>query len=253
LANAKAELDITKRIQELLVPSNSELEAIHNLDIAGFMSPAEEVGGDYYDVLYYGNGLTIGIGDITGHGLESGLLMLMTQTAVRTLIASGEHNPARFFEILNMTLYDNLQRMQADKSMTIARLDYQDADQGGTLRISGQHEHLLVLRHSGKVEVVDTLMLGLPVGLEPSIEQYIAEHSLSLSRGDGVVVYTDGITEAENKHAEQYGLERLCGVVSKYWHQPAQSISEHVVADVNAHIAGHTIYDDMSLVVLKQQ
>ncbi|MEM6431601.1 MAG: PAS domain-containing protein, partial [Deinococcota bacterium] len=253
LSKAEAELDITKRIQELLIPSNSELEAINNLDIAGFMSPAEEVGGDYYDVLHYGDGLTIGIGDVTGHGLESGLLMLMTQTAVRTLIASGEHDPARFFEVLNVTLYDNLQRMQADKSLTIARLDYRGVDQGGTLRISGQHEHLLVLRQSGEVEVVDTLMLGLPVGLEPSVERYIAEHSLSLAHGDGVVIYTDGITEAENVNAEQYGLERLCGVVSKYWHQPAQSISEQVVADVNAHIAGHTIYDDMSLVVLKQQ
>jgi PAS domain S-box-containing protein len=253
LAKAEAELDITRRIQELLIPSNGELAAIHNLDIAGFMSPAEEVGGDYYDVLHYGDGLTIGIGDVTGHGLESGLLMLMTQTAVRTLIASGEHDPARFFEVLNVTLYDNLQRMHADKSMTIARLDYQEVDQGGSLRISGQHEHLLVLRNTGEVEVVDTLMLGLPVGLEPSIKQYIAEHSLLLAQGDGIVIYTDGITEAENVAAEQYGLERLCSVVSKYWHQPAKAISEHVVADVNAHIAGHTIFDDMSLVVLKQQ
>jgi len=83
-----AELNVARRIQQMILPSPQELE-IEGLDIAGYMAPADEVGGDYYDVLYTDDIVTISIGDVTGHGLESGLLMLMTQTAVRTLKEAG--------------------------------------------------------------------------------------------------------------------------------------------------------------------
>lgn len=253
LTRAETELSITKQIQELLIPSESELQAIHHLDIAGFMVPAEQVGGDYYDVLAYGDGLTISMGDVTGHGLESGLLMLMTQTAVRTLIASGEHDPKRFFEILNLTLYDNLQRMRADKSLTLSRLDYQQHATGGRVRLSGQHEYLLVVRSTGEVECIDTVMLGLPLGLEASIERFIAEHPITLAAGDGAVLYTDGITEAEREDGQQYGLARLQQVLLEHWQQPAKTICAEVISDVYSYIADHTVFDDMSLVVLKQR
>jgi PAS domain S-box-containing protein len=253
LTRAETELSITKKIQELLLPSEGELQAIDHLDIAGFMVPAEQIGGDYYDVLAYGDGLTFSIGDVTGHGLESGLLMLMTQTAVRTLIASGEHDPKRFFEVLNVTLYDNLQRMRVDKSLTLSRLDYVRAQTGGQMRLSGQHEHLLVVRASGEIELVDTLMLGLPLGLEASIERHIAEHFITLAAGDGVVLYTDGITEAESIDGEQYGLERLQAVVLEHWRQSAKAISAEVISDVYTYIAEHTVFDDISLVIIKQR
>lgn len=94
-----AELDVARQIQQMILPKPEELEAVPQLDIAGFMEPAAEVGGDYYDVLYnvlHEEGVvTIGIGDVTGHGLESGILMLMTQTAVRTLQELRESDPVR--------------------------------------------------------------------------------------------------------------------------------------------------------------
>ena len=253
LTRAETELSITKKIQELLIPSESELQLIDYLDIAGFMVPAEQVGGDYYDVLAYGDNLTLSMGDVTGHGLESGLLMLMTQTAVRTLIASGEHDPKRFFEVLNLTLYDNLQRMRADKSLTLSRLDYQQHATGGRVRLSGQHEYLLVVRSTGEVECIDTVMLGLPLGLEASIERHIGEQHIALAAGDGVVLYTDGITEAERQDGQQYGLARLQAVVLEHWQQPAKTICAEVISDVYSYIADHTVFDDMSLVVLKQR
>ena len=81
-----AELEITKRIQQMILPSADELRAIAELDIAGYMAPADDVGGDYYDVLQREGTVAISIGDVTGHGLESGLVMLMTQTAVQALL-----------------------------------------------------------------------------------------------------------------------------------------------------------------------
>ena len=85
-----AELQVTEKIQRMILPSKEELKAIGDLDIAGYMEPADEVGGDYYDVLQQNGRLKIAIGDVTGHGMESGMVMLMTQTAVRTLLENEE-------------------------------------------------------------------------------------------------------------------------------------------------------------------
>jgi sigma-B regulation protein RsbU (phosphoserine phosphatase) len=248
LSQAEAELQVTQRIQELLLPADHELDAISGLDIASYMKPAEEVGGDYYDILQVGDSVKFGIGDVTGHGLESGLLMLMTQTAVRTLLASNEHDPKRIMNILNQTVFDNLQRMQVDKSLTLSLLDY---DQG-TLRLSGQHEHVLIIRGNGTVEAIDTIDLGMPLGLEEDISQFIAEKMVYLAPSEGVVLFTDGITEAENDAREQFGLGRLITLVEQHWQQPAQAITDTIVATVYDHVDGHTIYDDITLVVFKR-
>jgi PAS domain S-box-containing protein len=103
-----AELDVSRRIQKMVLPSTEELAQIEGLDIVGYMQPADEVGGDYYDVLKENGTIHIGIGDVTGHGLESGVLMLMTQTAIRTLIEHGETDPVVFVETLNQTIYKNI-------------------------------------------------------------------------------------------------------------------------------------------------
>ncbi|MEM7736757.1 MAG: SpoIIE family protein phosphatase, partial [Deinococcota bacterium] len=248
LAQAEAELQVTQRIQELLLPADDELDAIHGLDIASYMKPAEQVGGDYYDILQIGDSVKFGIGDVTGHGLESGLLMLMTQTAVRTLLASNEHDPKRIMNILNQTVFDNLQRMQVDKSLTLSLLDY---DQG-TLRLSGQHEHVLIIRGNGTVEAIDTIDLGMPLGLEEDISHFIAEKMVHLDPGEGVVLFTDGITEAENDAREQFGLGRLITLIEQRWQQPAQAITDAIVQAVYDHVDGHTIYDDITLVVFKR-
>ncbi|HEY8380045.1 MAG TPA: HAMP domain-containing protein, partial [Nannocystis sp.] len=87
-----AELDVARRLQLMVLPPERELAELDGLDVAGYMRPADEVGGDYYDVLRHPDGVKIGIGDVTGHGLESGVLMLMIQTAVRTLLAAEERD-----------------------------------------------------------------------------------------------------------------------------------------------------------------
>ncbi|MCP4104225.1 MAG: PP2C family protein-serine/threonine phosphatase, partial [Desulfobacteraceae bacterium] len=192
----------------------------------------------------------IGIGDVTGHGLESGVLMLMTQTAVRTLLTSGEKDPARFLDILNRTLYDNVRRMKADKSLTLALLDYKD----GQLRLSGQHEYMIVVRKGGQVELVDTIDLGFPIALDDNIINFVNEATVTLKTGDGVVLYTDGITEAENMAGEFYGLKRLCSVVSRAWEGlTTEEVKQAVIDDVKEYIGKQEVYDDLTLVVLKQK
>ena len=243
------ELDITRQLQQMLLPKEGELGSIAGLDIAGFMEPAEEVGGDYYDVLKYNGSLKIGIGDVTGHGLESGVLMVMVQTAVRTLLCNNETDPARFLSAVNRTIYDNVQRMNSDKNLSLSLLDYQQ----GQLCLSGQHEEMIVVRADGSLERIDTIDLGFPIGLEEDITDFISHTQVQLHPGDVVVLYTDGITEAENLAGEQYGIERLCEVVRSNRQQSAEQIKQTVLDNVRSHIGKQKVYDDITLLVLKQK
>lgn len=245
-----AEIEVTRRLQTMLLPNSQELCQIPGLEIAGFMEPADEVGGDYYDVLTHHNGrVLIGIGDVTGHGLESGVLMLMVQTAVRTLLEHDETDPAIFLDVLNRTIYKNLRRMSSDKNLSLALLEYDR----GELHLSGQHEEVVVVRARGNIERIDTIDLGFPLGLEEQIDRWIDRKTIELQSGDGVVLYTDGITEAQNSAREFYGLERLCQQIERVWHSSAQDIGQAIVEDWRAHVGQHKIYDDITLLVLKQR
>lgn len=243
------ELEVTQRLQTMMLPQQEELSLIEQLEIAGFMQPADEVGGDYYDVLQYENRIVIGIGDATGHGLESGVLMLMLQTAVRTLIENNETEPKKYFEVLNRTIYKNLQRMNSDKDLTLCLLDYQD----GILSFSGQHEELIVVRTGGIVERIDTINLGFPLGLEATIKDFIFQTQIELNQGDLVVLYTDGITEAENHLGVQYGIDRLCSLIQQNWQKSASEIRRLVIESLHEHIERQRAYDDITLVVIKQK
>jgi serine phosphatase RsbU (regulator of sigma subunit) len=244
-----AELEVTRQLQQMLLPKSEELQQIEGLEIAGFMEPANEVGGDYYDVIKHNGKIKIGIGDVTGHGLESGVLMLMMQTAVRTLIADGETDPVRFFNTLNRTIYGNIRRMDSDKHISLALLDYHR----GEVRLSGQHEEAIVVRNDGRIERIDTLDLGFPIGLEEDISPFIAQVSIQLELGDILVLYTDGITEAENCDRQFYGLERLCQVLRRSHNYHAEEIRQAIVEDWRQHVGDWKVYDDITLLILKQK
>ncbi|MEZ4449441.1 MAG: SpoIIE family protein phosphatase [Nannocystaceae bacterium] len=243
-----AELDVARRLQMMVLPATSELEAVSELDIAGFMRPADEVGGDYYDVLRGARTLKIGIGDVTGHGLESGVLMLMVQTAIRTLIASEEGDPRRFLDIVNRVICANITRIGVDRTLTLSLLDYQ----GGVLTLAGQHEEVIIVRAGGEVERIDTMDLGLPIGLEPDIGDFIDLKEIRLGPGDVVALYTDGITEAEDMSGERYEMDRLCAVLERARGGTADEIRDAVIADVMGHIGDNKILDDITTVILKR-
>ncbi|MEG4209407.1 SpoIIE family protein phosphatase [Microcoleus sp. S13_B4] len=242
-----AELDIVRQMQQMILPNAEELK-IEGLDIAAYMEAADEVGGDYYDVLNTDGVVTLGIGDVTGHGLESGILMLMAQTAVRTLKEIRETDPVRFLDALNRTLYKNVQRMNSDKSLTLAILNYSE----GWVSISGQHEETIIVRNGGLVERIDTMDLGFPIALDDDIAEFISHISIELQLGDGLVLYTDGIPEAKDIKKKQYGVEQMCEVISQNWDLSAGEIKQAVIDDVRRHIGTQKVFDDITLLVVKR-
>lgn len=243
------ELEVTRRLQQMILPKPEELAMISGLEIVGFMEPADEVGGDYYDVLETDGVVTFGIGDVTGHGLESGILMLMTQMGIRTLTEIRETNPIQFLTILNNTLYKNVERMNVDRNLTLAILNYYQ----GLLTVSGQHEEILIVRSDGNIERIDTIDLGIPIALDENITQFINSVTVELKTGDGVVLYTDGITETFNLNKQQYGLDRLCNVISKNWQHPIEEIKQTVINDIVTFRGKEKQFDDITLLILKQK
>lgn len=242
-----AEIDISRKMQRMLLPARNELQNLEDLEVAAFMEPATEVGGDYYDVLHQDGHVKIGIGDVTGHGLESGMVMLMVQMAVRTLFTHQVADPTVFLQVLNRTLYDNFQRMDMDKNMTLSLMDYHQ----GKLNMYGQHEEVLLVRTDGRVERLDTLELGFMVGMLPDIEPYVQAREIELAAGEGIVLYTDGVTEAVDSAGIQYGLPRLCEVVAENWYRGrADKIKQAVLADLWRFIGNQEVYDDISLLIL---
>ena len=244
-----AELDVARQIQLMVLPRAKELTEVKYMEIAAYMRPAHEVGGDYYDVLQNGKNLKIGIGDVTGHGLESGVLMLMVQSIARALQEAGEMNPAKFLTDLNRTIFKNIERTETDKHITLSFLDYD----GERLTISGQHEDMIVIRQNGNVERIDTGDLGLPVGLEADISPFVDTREIPFAKGDMVVLHTDGVTEAENSKGELFGFERLLEDARRLHGGTAEEVVDGILDDLMTYIGTQKIHDDITLVVMRHR
>ena len=244
-----AEVEVARKLQKFLLPTKAELLKVHEMDIACFMEPAEEVGGDYYDVLQHDDGVLIAIGDVTGHGLESGMVMLMVQMGIRTLLANNEIDATQILSALNQAIIGNVERMNAERSLSLAIIYYQN----GEVRITGQHEEIIVVRKGGNVECIDTIDLGFPIGLVDDISDFIKDIHINLQPGDGIVLYTDGITEAENIKNEHYEMDRLCAVIGNNWAESAETVCSAITDDLYQFIGEQKVYDDITLLVIKQK
>ena len=253
-----AELDISRQIQHVILPTDEEISEISELDISAFMEPADEIGGDYYEILKHNNGALIGIGDVTGHGLESGIVMLMTQSIIRAQSNQPGNDIVSMLKVANKTIHDNIVRMNCEKNLTLMLLDYQKLDARNqsssvaALTVSGQHESVIIVRHNGELEEIDTDELGFPVGLIKEADEFYSQQKIMLNQGDTVVLYTDGITEAANTEHELYGIERLRNLIQQHHQKDSTSIKELIIENVRDHIGNEKVYDDLTLIVMKQ-
>lgn len=243
------ELAVAERIQMMVLPLAAELASSKDLEIAAYMSAADEVGGDYYDVLESEGRFKIGIGDVTGHGLESGVLMLMVQSVARALQEAGTTDPVKFLVDLNSALFKNIVRTRIDKHLTLAFLDYDGKD----MLISGQHEEVIIVRANGDLERIETMDLGIPIGLDSDISAFVSTRRIPLEKDDIIILHTDGVTEAENAHGELFGIERLCKEAVRLHQQSADRIATGIIDTLMSYIGSHKIHDDITLLVLRHR
>jgi serine phosphatase RsbU (regulator of sigma subunit) len=240
----EGEMRIATRVQTSMLPRTPR---VAGLEIATVMVPATEVGGDYFDILPFDGGCWLGIGDVAGHGLPTGLVMLMIQS----IVAATTHRrpyakPAMIWEAVNAVLYDNVrQRLGQQEHATLTLIRY---EANGQLVFAGAHEAVVILRKAtGRCDVVPTP--GTWAGIEREPRGPVEETTVRLSPGDVVILHTDGITEAMDAQGIQFELDRLCRVAESAANRPVEEIRDHLMAAVRAWSAAQT--DDRTLVVMR--
>jgi serine phosphatase RsbU (regulator of sigma subunit) len=239
------EMEVAKRIQTALLPRDRRAGPYA---VAAAMFPAAEVGGDYYDFISPPGGRHwIAVGDVSGHGVESGLVMMMTQTAILSLVRQNpELAPSGVFRAVNGVLCENISRLGGNRYMTlnVVRLD----DDGLTL--AGRHQDLLVWRAAqGRVETVSND--GCWIGVVPDVEGRAPDCVVPMAAGDAALFFTDGVTEARSDTGEMYGEERLAAAFARTLGlAPAEAI-KLILADVALFTTEQD--DDMILVLVRRQ
>jgi PAS domain S-box-containing protein len=244
-AKVEEELEIARRVQTSILPRRFE---VPGLDIAAAMLPANEVGGDYYDVLPAADGAWLAIGDVSGHGLNSGLVMLMLQSATMAVTRGNpDALPRDVLCLINEILYDNIRtRLQKDDYVTFTLMRY---TRDGRIVFAGAHEDILVWR-AATASVERIRPPGTWIGARRDIRQATVDSLLQLDEGDLVVLYTDGITEAKNARRRQFDIGRLCAVVQATGDQPVERVRDNILHAVRDWMAHQD--DDMSLLVARQ-
>jgi Na+/proline symporter len=237
------ELAIAKDIQLSLLPT--EVPDFPGVRLGGLCIPAKEVGGDYYDYLIHEDGrLDLVIADVSGHNVGAALIMAETRTLIRSR-SDKFTKPHKLLRELNQFFYDDLTR--AELFITLFYLQYHAVSREISFASAGHSPTLL-----WQVRKQQCLRLdpeGLIIGVK---EEFTYEQeSLTLEDGDTLLLYTDGVIEAENENNELFGEERLVELLSEKHHLAPQELIDYIVQQVRI-FSGHSNFqDDVSLVVMQ--
>jgi sigma-B regulation protein RsbU (phosphoserine phosphatase) len=242
------DLEIAAGIQSALLPPSL---AHPELEFAGRMQPAEEVGGDFYDVLCddRSRSLWVTIGDVSGHGVPAGLVMLMTQSAFAAYFrANPLARPDEVIRGVNDLLNEQIGvRLRDDKYVTSLLLQHTGA---GRFVYAGAHEWPLVWRKAtGKSEMLEAP--GPWLGIKRDLDD-IPVSSLALARGDLLCLYSDGLIEARDAKGELFDMERLGEALERAAHDrdSLQDIADDVLQAVTEH--AHEREDDWTLLLIRR-
>ena len=202
------EMEVATRIQTALLPPD---RALGPYRVAARMLPAAEVGGDYYDLVEGAGSTWVAIGDASSHGVEAGLVMMMAQTAVQTVVLHDPSlGPAGVFRAVNRVLFEDITRLGGGRYMTmnLVRLE-QDR-----LVVAGKHQDLLVWRAAGqRVETV--VNEGAWLGVVRDLEGEVPEQVVPMAPGDAALFYTDGAVEAAGRGGAMFGEARLAQALER--------------------------------------
>ena len=241
----RQELNIARVVQQAFLPS--QIKRLPGIDIAGICIPAQETGGDYYDMISLGTSRTaIAIGDVSGKGIRAAFYMTFVKGVLHSL-SPLILSPVELLNQLNRLFLENATRgtfismiygvLEADKrQFTFARAG---------------HNPMLVVRREGKSEWIQPNGVGIGVAKGDTFLGGIEESVLKIKEGDVVVLYTDGITEMLDAGDRFYGEERLEKLVNKMKGNSSSEILKTIIADVNEFRGLAKQHDDMTLVIIK--
>jgi len=235
----RRELDQARDIQRALLPGR--IPEVPGVEIAGIWKPAKSVSGDYYDVINLGNDRTaICIGDVSGKGMPAALLMANVQAAVKAF-APQDISPAELCARVNRILCSNV------SDGRYMSLFFGVLEQGGrrlTYTCAGHNPPILIRTDGSEMRLS---IGGTLLGIFPD-SIYEAE-SVSLSSGDRLVLFTDGVTECIDSQEVEFGEARLFEIVRDRRDDGAAQLAQSIIEAVSGH-GGQSFQDDVTLVTV---
>lgn len=244
------ELDVARKIQLMMLPNDFDYSSQKNVTVAARMEPATEIGGDLYEFLPQKDGSVIlAIGDVTDHGLQSGLVMLMAQSVLRTVLEDQEVELTDALTRINTVLYRNIRnRLNDVRNLTMVLVRIKDNE----VTVCGQHENIFYYNgQTGETKMISTGYLGMYIGLIENVDEYINEVKLPFSEGDLYFFYTDGFTEAENEAGDFFGEDRLFDLFKQLAPKGPDVLLKEMYDELDNFIGDAKILDDITGIAIQ--
>jgi phosphoserine phosphatase RsbU/P len=250
-ANEKKRLDhdlhIAREIQRVLLPSVAPTVA--GFEIHGLNIPANQVSGDYFDYIKVDDErLSVAIADVSGKGVPASLIMAICRSVLRST-APGNASPADVLQKVNRQLYPDIKE---DMFISMAYVVLDHAHNAVTLARAG-HDAPLLYKHSTQT-VTPVKPPGMAVGIDSGdvFDRITRDFSLELERGDCLIFYTDGVTEALNAEGDEFGLERMIKSVQASAMKGAAEITNRLTEEVRTFMGSQPQNDDITLIAIRK-
>ena len=235
------ELSIAHDIQMSMLPVESEVSLSNEyVKVNGYLNPAKEVGGDLWQYMLKDGKLMFIIGDVSGKGVPASLVM--AQTVCLFKAQDADSSPLDLVMLINSLLSENNERNMFE-TLIVGKLDLSD---GKLSFCNAGHDPMLLVR-DGKVEEIP-MNRNLPVGLIEDFQYRI--DSLTMQPGDKILLYTDGIPEAENEMKELYSLKRLENALLENCEASTEGIIHSIREDLHKYVESAPQSDDITMVCI---
>jgi phosphoserine phosphatase RsbU/P len=243
--DVKRELDLARDIQLSLLPP-TEFKG-SRLEVYAFANTANEVGGDYVDIIETRKGVYVIVADVSGKGLSAALYMVRIQALVHLLIEKYEPSPKDLFLELN----NYIKSTKSDKTFVTACAAFfpKEGDRF-TLCRAGHNSPIIYSKDNDTTFSLRTGGLALGMASNQVLKHQLLEKNYYFKPGDSLLLYTDGLTEARNELGVEYGTEELESMMSIYGSLHAKSISLKIQSSLEAFIGSQKPKDDITFAVV---
>ena len=245
-ARIGSELRIANEIQQGMLPKT--LPKRSDLEVFGSLTPAKEVGGDLFDFFIRDEKLFFSIGDVSGKGVPSAMVMAMMQSLFRT-ISDNESNPSLIVESLNKAL---CRENEMDMFVTFF-LGVLDLPTGHLQYCNAGHDNPVLIEKTENSSEIQLLPVkaNLPIGVFDNTNYVLQEAQLPTDTT--IFLYTDGLTEAKNRQRKCFKMERVLDVLKDCKDLTSNQLSETIKTAVNQFVDGAEQSDDLTLLTIRYQ
>lgn len=246
--DVKREIDFARDIQLSLLPSPDD--DTDELEISSFANTANEVGGDYVDVIQTDKGTFVINADVSGKGLSASLYMVRMQAMVHLLIKRGVTGPRELFLELNNFIKSG----KRDKTFVTACACFFPKNEHYFLFSRAGHNPP-ILYNKEKDATITLKTPGLALGMAPTfrLEKHLKEATIQFESGDSLLVYTDGLNEARNRDGQEYGEAKLISIMEIYGGLDAKTITHKIQNSLDLFIGEEQQLDDITFSVIHKK